>query len=198
MSNLPRGAVWVLAGAGILLMAFLGVMAGNQYLRWRESTDLEQRLKSAAVGEGSALRIGQKLPDVDIVGTDGMSTNIQAFARDADLLVVFLSITCEPCTESVRSLVPPTEQSHVRVIGICEDDVEYARVYVEKNEFPFAVYSDTGSVFFEQYAVSVFPTVLGVGRGGEIVFVKHGADPGFGYEDAIRLLRSSSHESMEN
>ena len=134
------------------------------------------------------------MPDVDIIGTNGMSTNIQAFSRDADLILVFLSITCEPCTESLRAFGASAEGGQVRVIGICEDDVEYAKVYVAKNAIPFAVYSDTGSVFFEKYGVHVFPTVVGVHRGGDIAFVKHGADPSFGYEDAIHLLRDATEE----
>ncbi len=190
MKTFPSGARWVLAGVGTLFMAFLGVMAGNQYLSWRESADLQDRLADAAAGESSALRPGQQLPSVTIVGTEGVTTDILSFSRDADLFIVFLSISCEPCTESVRAFGEGTRNGEIRVVGVCEDDVEYANVYAEKNAIPFSVFSDTGSIFFEQYGVNVFPTVVGVHRGGEIAFVRHGADSGFGYDEAVKLLQN--------
>lgn len=188
----------VLAAAGILIVAFIGVMAGNKFLSWRESTNLEQRLEKAEAGQASALRAGQRLPAVDIVGTDGMSTNVLAFTRDGDLILMFVSITCEPCTESVRSFGTAAKQDQVRIIGICEDEVEYAKVYVDKNAIPFAVYTDVNSVFFEEHGISVFPTVIGVRRGGDIAFIKHGADSDFEFEDAVELLRSPAPPSGGN
>lgn len=190
MKPSPSGARWVLAGVGILLMAFLGVMAGNQYLSWRESSDLQDRLEDAAAGEGSALRIGQQLPSVAIVGAEEVTSDVTSFSKDSDCIIVFLSITCEPCTKSVQAFGEGARSGDIRVVGICEDDVEYAKVYAQKNAIPFPVFSDTGSVFFEQYGVNVFPTVVGVSRGGEIAFVRHGADTGFDFGDAVKLLRN--------
>lgn len=182
----------VLIAVGILLMSFLGVMVGTRFVEWKHDRGMADRVELAKSGEASVLRPGQRLPDVDVVSVDGMSTGLLAFARDQNLIVLFVSVNCEPCTEAVQTWNASQEDyPGIRVVGVCDDDIEYARIYAQKTGFRFPLLCDTGRVFSEQYAMDIFPSVVGVGRGGTIAYVQHGIGEGFTLDDAVARLRDA-------
>ncbi len=189
---MSKSRTWlVLVAVGTLLMSFLGVMAGNYYLEWRRSRSGEQSSSQAERPIEVNLHPGDRFPDVPIVSVDGMSTGTLPFARDRDAIYVFLALDCEPCVAAIqewnRFELPQTAP---RLIGICDDDLETARNYAREAALRFPLLCDTGAVFHREYAMDVFPTVVGVRRGGQIAYVRHGLDD-FSIDDAIARLRNT-------
>ncbi|HWO57832.1 MAG TPA: redoxin domain-containing protein [bacterium] len=176
----------------VLVAAFLGVMAGNAYLEWRSNRAMAERVEQAKSGQASRLHPGDLLPDVPVVAIDGMATGMQAFARDGDLIVLFIATDCEPCAEAVAVWNRETPESGTpRVVGVCANDVDYARVYAQKSGFRFPLLCDTAAVFAEEYAMDIIPSVIGVRRGGRIAYIRHGIGQGFTLSDAITALREA-------
>jgi peroxiredoxin len=182
---------------GVVLVSFLGVLAGTRFLSWQQERDRHQRIEGLDRGEGSKLRAGQTMPDVLLVGVDGTTTSPSELSSQGSALLLFLAIDCEPCSEVVQTWHPYASRlpQDVRVYGICQDEVEYARVYAEKSGFPFPLYCDTAMVFGNEFELNVYPTVIGVHQGGTIKFIRHGFQPEFTPDKAVALLVGGGQES---
>lgn len=182
--------VLVLLAIGVVVVSFLGVVAGTQFLSWRQERERQHRLEGLDSGEASKLRAGQKVPAVPLVGLDGSATSLVELCEATDALILFLAIDCEPCTEVVQTwhAYAGTFPEAVQVYGLCQDEPEYARAYAEKTASPFPLYCDTASVFGSEFELNVYPTVIGVKRGGTIRFIRHGFRPEFTPDKAVALL----------
>ncbi len=136
------------------------------------------------------------MPDVALVSLDGAVTSPAALSAQTDALILFLAIDCEPCTEVVQTWQPYADKfpEGVRVYGICQDEAEYAKVYAEKTAFPFPLYCDTAMVFGNEFELNVYPTVVGVHRGGAIAFIRHGLRREFTLDQAVALLSGGQPE----
>ena len=178
--------------AGVLIAAFLGVIGATEYLEWRKSSNFEKKVGGLETGESTLLRQGNKFPQVELVGLDGTSTNSQTLGEGTNILYLFLSVGCDPCTEAIASWIKFQGQipDNVKIYGLCEDDVDYTKVYVAKTGFPFPVYCDTGHVFSVRYDMDVYPSAVGVRDDGTIAFVRHGINESFSPIEAAQKLVS--------
>jgi len=151
---------------GVLVAAFLGVIGATEYLEWRKLSHFEKKTKGLETGESTLLRQGNKFPVVELVELDGYSTNSQKLNEGTNILYLFLSVGCDPCTEAIASWIKFQGQipDNVKIYGLCEDDVDYTKVYIAKTGFPFPVYCDTGHTFSVRYDMDVYPSAVGVGR----------------------------------
>lgn len=188
-----RTRTWLIVAAAALLVAgFLGVLAGNEFMEWRHRRAMTKRIEQARTGEASYLRPGDALPDVPVVGLDGTQTGLAALSRDQDMIILFISTDCEPCTKAVESWNKEWSGSGPPlVIGLCDNDVEYARVYANKTGFRFPLFCDSAHVLSEQHALDVFPSVIGVRQGGIVAYIQHGIGEGFTLDDAVESLGRS-------
>ena len=111
----------VLSAVAVFVVAFLGVMAGTKYIEWRQIKWKEKRLAGLATGQSSKLRAGEKIPEIPLVGLDGTPTSTRTITDQNNSLYLFVSVSCDLCTEVTRSWfgyvdrIPP----EVKVYGIC-------------------------------------------------------------------------------
>lgn len=177
---------------GVLIAAFLGVIGATEFLEWRKSSHFEKKVGGLETGESTLLRAGNKFPLVELVGLDGSSINSQKLGEGLNVLYLFLSVGCDPCTEAIQSWIKFQGQipDNVKIYGLCEDDVDYTKVYVEKTGFPFPVYCDTSHAFSIKYDMDVFPSAVGVKADRTIAFVQHGVNDKFSPLEAAQRLIS--------
>jgi len=177
---------------GVIAAAFLGVVAGTEFISWRKKSHYYKKVEGLQEGESTLLRKGNQFPQVELVGLDRTSTSTQKLGEGANVLYLFLSVGCDPCTEAIKSWIKFEGKiaDNVKVYGLCEDDVDYTKVYVEKTGFPFPVYCDTNYVFSAQYDMDVYPSAVGVNSDGTIAFVQHGVGDDFSPLEATERLIS--------
>lgn len=179
--------------AGVLIAAFLGMLGATEYLEWRKHSRFQKKIGGLEKGESTSLRQGLIFPDIELVGLDGTSINSQKLSENVNVLYLFLSIGCDPCTEAVQSWVNAKRDipGNVRIYGLCEDDVDYTKVYVTKTGFPYPVFCDTAHVLSTRYDMNVYPSAVGVRQDGTIAFVKHGIGKDFSpFEESQNLIKS--------
>lgn len=175
--------------AGVFIMGFLGTLAGTAVTAWRERQQRERRLAGLHQGESTGLRAEAPFPVVDVLDLDGSPVSTEDLVGTGEAIIFFVSIGCERCTDAVLAWGKGIDRlpDDVQVFGLCDDELEYVRVYAEKTGFAFPLYCDSEAVFSERYDVNVFPSVVGV-SGGVISFVRHGIGEGFTPERAYGLL----------
>ena len=177
-----------------VVVSLVGVYAGTTFLGWRQKQANAEKLEGLDKGEGSKLRAGEMIPEIEMLALDGSPTSTVELTADRDALLFFVAINCEPCTEAVTSWFPLADQIPPNIVtyAICQNDVEYAKVYAEKTEMLFPVFCDTAHVFDSRYDVNIYPTVIGVRKGGTIAFIKHGFDTSFDPMTASTMLMAGA------
>lgn len=177
-----------------VVVSLIGVYAGTSFLGWRQKQANSAKLEGLDKGEGSKLRAGESIPEIPLIALDGTTSSTSLLSADTDVLLFFVAINCEPCTEAVTSWYPLADQipPNITTYAICQDDVEYARVYADKTEMIFPVFCDTARTFDRQFDVNIYPTVIGVRKGGTIAFIKHGFDTSFDPVTASTMLMSAA------
>ena len=185
-----RLAMWFVTG--LLVMIGLGVLAGQRLAVWRADRVHDATVAKLEAGEASALRGGQKFPEVELVSLDGHHTTTTSLLRGTDALVVFLSPGCEGCTQALLNWNPSPEGNSGRpsVIGIARATAEDASIYVRETGLGFPVFADERDVFGTRYALHAMPTVIGTRADGTIVFIRHGISEDFTPEAAAKLLET--------
>ncbi len=82
----------VLLAVAVFVMGFLGVMAGTKYIEWRQNKWKEKRLAGLATGQSSKLRAGEKIPEIPLIGLDGVPTSTRAITDKNNSLYLFVSV----------------------------------------------------------------------------------------------------------
>ena len=136
---------------------------------------------------------GDIFPSVELTGLDGAPVNTESIISGKKSIMLFLSISCHPCTEAIDSWkeyennLPPD----LEVLGICCSDPEYAEVYKKKTGFPFPVYCDTEHRFPGDFGIRAFPSMIGLDENGRIVFVRIGWSEDFSPPEVLELMADS-------
>ena len=177
----------------VIIMSFLGVLSGMKFIQWRQSARIQKRLDGLRSGESTKIRKGQYLPEIALVALDGSPVATSALAIDGDKIILFVSVSCDPCTEMTKAWYPYSKDlpEGVRIIGICQDPLDYARIYVQRTGFPFPLYCDTNKIFDEEYDMNIYPSVIGAYAGGQIAFVIHGMGEDVTPIMAMKLLKEA-------
>jgi peroxiredoxin len=122
---------------------------------------------------------GDRFPDVELTDLDGNTVRTSDLLGGREAIVIFASTTCEACHD--LTLVWGQRKSELPegypVFAIVDEEVDLATQYVKEKLFKFPLYCDTKSVFYTDYLVDSYPTLVGVGKDGTILYMLRRASP---------------------
>lgn len=181
----------VLYGLGFIVVAFVGVLAGNWYVQWRQGQQPEQSLEAWLADNTTAMQAGDSFAAVELSDLEGNMVNTGELVQGHKTLVLFLSSGCHSCSEAVEHWKKdlgklPTD---LRVFGISPGGILEVQGYRDKLDIPFPLYSDSGYMFMQQYDVVAFPTIFGLDAEGKVAFALHGYREDFSLMDAAQLIK---------
>ncbi len=185
MSNNQKPSVKsiILYGLAIIVVAFVGVLAGNWFVNWRQGDQ-----QSAAYGDVnmSLLKIGEAFPVEELVDLDSNIVSTGDFAAGKPALILFISPGCEPCKMALDVWAGeiPEISDKVSVFAIAAGDVSDIVAYKAKIGVDFPVYCDVDYLFPQQYDITSFPSIVGVTKNRLVAFVVHGYSEDFTLADA--------------
>ncbi len=181
----PHGRAAFAAGIGTVLLAALVASCGG---------DGGSRGASAgAEPPAGPLERNLPFPDVAVLGLDSTKVGAASLLRGHETIVLFISTSCETCSELVRIWNRRADRipEGVRALLIVDEEVGYAADYARKNGIRLPLYCDTRSVFGRQHKMDILPSAAGVRPDGTVAFVRRGATPLFTPERAVMMLRGA-------
>jgi peroxiredoxin len=183
----------VLYGLAVLVVAFVGVLAGNWFVEWRRGQPLKISADNWAALNRTSLNGGDPFPSEELLDPDSNVVNIGAVLDGRKTVIVFLAPGCEPCAMAIDNWKKEAGKlpAGLAVMGIANGGPAEVREYRDKTEFPFPVYADPHYLYTQQYDISSFPTTVGLGGDGRVAFVMHGFDEDFSLTDANELIAQS-------
>ncbi|UCD62756.1 MAG: redoxin domain-containing protein [Candidatus Zixiibacteriota bacterium] len=174
----------------VLVVAFIGVVAGNWFVEWRRSQGSQTSAEDWLVQNESLLKIGDPFPNEEVVSPEGVPDSTGALIANSKTIVLFLSAGCEPCKDAVGLWASEKDDlpGDVRILGICVGDTAEVAGYRRETGFPYALFCDRYFMFPQQYDVRSFPTMVGVTPQGTVAYVLHGYRENFTLKEAYGLL----------
>ena len=177
--------VAVVAGAALLLLVATRPLVGPA----PSLAPGDPRATQYVIGSaGEGLRVGDRAPELEIVGPDGAPAPLLdldgnpvrlADLRGRPVWINFWASWCPPCqaeTPTIRDLAEAYAPQGLEVIGVSvqeatEDDV---RAYVEKYDLGYTVAADLAGDVFRRYRVYGLPTQYFIDENGIIRNVVQG------------------------
>lgn len=198
MSN-KRPISWrsiILTASAFLIVGFLGVLAGNWFVGWRQARANKKLIRNYVPAITNDFSRGQQFPNVDLIDIDGDPVNTDSFIGLKKTAFIFLAPGCDPCHDVVQlwSRFVDRIPSDLQVIGICNGGYESGRKYIQEEEFPYPAYFDTAHTFAKDYRVYQYPNVMGLTGDGRIAFVNRGLYGQFNPLDAYEMISESAGE----
>lgn len=194
MSNSQKPSIKsiILYGLAIIVVAFVGVLAGNWFVNWRQERQWAEQ-EAYAEANRSLLRINEPFPDEELYDLEGNRISTKQLVAGKPLLILFIAPGCEPCKSALDVWTPEIAEisDRAKVIGIAAGDVEDVAAYKAKMGLEFPVYCDVDYMFPQQYDIVSFPSIVGVTAEGLVGFVKHGYREDFSLSDAYELFGQS-------
>lgn len=141
-------------------------------------------------GTVTPLKPRMEFPPVPVKGLDGQETDAAALVRGRDSIVLFVSLGCESCEDltalwtRLRGDLP----QGLNVIGVANEEPDFAKKYLAEHPFPFPLYCDTGAVFEESFKIRAYPSVVGVLDNGSVAYVGKAVTTEFTPKKAVDLL----------
>ncbi|MDH3937070.1 MAG: peroxiredoxin family protein, partial [candidate division Zixibacteria bacterium] len=164
----------ILVGLGIIAAAFVGLVAGNEYVGWRLGSAAVKGSGPGNPHEVGLLKAGEMFPDVELFDLEGNRVSTHQFIGKKSTVVMFMIVDCAPCTQAIDQWKTYTDtlSADLQLVGICVAEVKQARAYSEESDIPFALYCDTDLSFHSNYEISRFPSLVGLSANGDIEFMQ--------------------------
>ena len=180
----------VLYGLAVIVVAFVGVLAGNWFVRWQNQGYEPVTPDNWEMGNRTALNRGDQFPVENLFTLTGDTVSFADLLEPKTTLLLFLSPGCGPCKMAISSWKEEADDvaGRFNVIGIAAGAIDEVAAYAKDNEFPFPMYCDADLLYVQQYDLSSFPTLVGLNDSGQVSCVIHGYKEGFGLVDAFELI----------
>ncbi len=180
----------VIYGLAVVAVAFIGVVAGNWFVQWRNPGYQPPSPENWQASNRSSLNQGDQFPVENLCDLDSNIVSVGDLIGQQTTLLLFLSPGCEPCKMAIASWKKEVEDlaGRVTVLGIATGEIAAVAAYVKETEFPFPMYCDVDLLYVQQYDLSSFPTVVGLNDSGQVSCVLHGFNSDFGLVDVIELM----------
>jgi len=168
--------------SGVMLTAFLGVVAGSYFLRMQN--------QPPSPGANLKLKVGQVFPDYAFNSLDGKSNSLYQLVDGKKAVLMFISTTCGPCgpVTTEWSTAYPQISSKYTVLGISGEISSVIKEYQTSKNLTFSLYNDSLGKFKDQYQINSTPTLFGLNEKKEIVFIEFGHKKDKSVEDFLKRL----------
>jgi len=143
--------------------------------------------------------IGERAPNFRLKNSRGKFVTLSELAREKNLILVFYPKDFTPgCIQqlsTLRDAYARVLRAGAEVLGINGDDAESHRRFIEAYGFPFELLVDTGLKVARAYdcvledSNAIRRTVVGIAKGGEIVFYQRGMPS---VSDILKPIRRAS------
>ncbi len=159
---------------GLIIISILGITSGviiasntTVFDSFRPNT-----ISPSDLVNKSNFTSGDAFPSLDVTNIYGQSTNIDSLLYNRRTVIGFVSEGCDPCQIFVQSMIEEgiSSGNDIQLLLFTSDPEYYTETYSVK---AFYISED----FINQYAINGFPTIVGVGRKGNISFVSSGYIP---------------------
>lgn len=113
---------------------------------------------------------------------------------------MFISPTCSPCAEAVAlwstfyDQLPPDFQ----VIAITQAYLDEASDYLDRYDFPYPFFCDTGYVLVKEYGINRYPSIMCINGDMKIVEPYRSPYNDFFPLDAYELIKTSPANEIDN
>ena len=183
----------VIYGLAVIAVAFIGVIAGNWFVQWRNPGYQPPSPADWQATNRSSLNEGDQFPVENLCDLDSNIVNVADLIGKQTTLLLFVAPGCEPCKMAIDSWKQEVDDlaGRVTVLGIAAGEVTEVAAYAKKTEFPFPIYCDVDLLYVQQYDLTSFPTVVGLNDSGQVSCVLHGFNSDFDLTDAAELVDKS-------
>ncbi|UCE25366.1 MAG: redoxin domain-containing protein [Candidatus Zixiibacteriota bacterium] len=180
----------VLYGIAIIVVAFIGVLAGNWFVQWRSGQQSGYSPESWEMANRSLLRKGELFPNENVTDLDSNIVNTESLLAGHKTLILLISPGCEPCEMAIKDWIDDADgvAAEYSVLGIGVGEVEDIRAYKEKTSFPFPLYADVDYLYPQQYDLISFPTMIGLNEESKVALVLHGYREDVSLTDACKMI----------
>jgi peroxiredoxin len=166
---------------GVLVTAFLGVVAGSRFVQ-------RERRPDAVALPKTLLEQGELFPDSTFVALDGRRTRLSTLLEGKRSLLVFLSTECGAC-ELLTSRFNqdyPRVGSEFGLVGISFESM--STLVRSQKDMAFPLVCDSLRIFTDRYKIASYPTVIGLDEKKRIAFIDAGYREGRGLGDYLKKL----------
>lgn len=174
----------------VLVVAFIGVVAGNWFVEWRRGRAHVPPLEDWVSHNPSLLEMGKPFPNEAVINLQGGVDSTRTLMAGSKTVILFVASGCEPCARAVEMWKNEADElpADLRVIGIAAGDTAEVAKYKSETGFPYPIYCDAQYLFAQQYDLRSFPSMVVVDGDGNVAFVLAGFRDGFHIQDAYDLL----------
>ena len=168
---------------GVLLTAFLGVMAGSYFMQMRAE-------KPHKAGEKLKLKVGQIFPDYNFNSLAGERNQLYQLLDGKKAVLLFISTDCGACGPETQkwSVSYPQTSSQYAVLGIASEIPGAIKEYQTSHNLSFPLFYDSLGKFTDEYKIDAYPTLIGLNEKKEIVFIEFGHKKDKTVEDFLNRL----------
>lgn len=181
---------WIIAVLVVLVVAFVGSMAGSWFAGWRQDKAHHEKLEELYSSSPANVLIGDRLPDEELIDFDGKIVDLERLIEGHKTMVFFLAPTCDMCIELIDAYRRETEgfPADLEAFAICPDIPEEARVYAGEHDLPFPLYCDTAQSFQASHGVVAFPTLMALDTHGIVRYINFGMMDDYDFGDILEKL----------
>ncbi len=157
--------------AGLIILSILGITSGviiasnttffNSFMT-REISPIDLINKSD-------LSIGDAFPSINTIDSYRQVVNIDTILSNRSTLIGIVSEGCEPCQEFVQSLIDEgfTSEADCQLLLFSSDPEFFSDKYHVKTFY-------ISEEFIQLHDINAYPTIIGVSKHSEIMFVSSG------------------------
>lgn len=161
--------------AGLLVCLAAGLSCGKKQ-NSPQTADSQKPAKLPEMLSADASQLSRPFPSVLLKDLNDKIVAGDRILEGKKTVVLFISPTCEPCSEEVEKWKPylPNVKPPFQVIGISPDPVGELALYAKEHQINFPVYSDPSGKLVEHFSLSTYPTVVGVTADRIVKFIQPG------------------------
>ena len=125
---------------------------------------------------GEASRLSQPFPSLLLKDLNDRVVPSDQILAGKKSVVIFLSTTCQPCTDEIERWKPlhPNLEPAYQVIGISAEPIAELALYSQERQINFPVYSDASELLVDYFSISTYPTIVGVTPDRIVKFIRPG------------------------
>jgi peroxiredoxin len=182
---------WLIAALVVLVVAFIGSVAGSRFAVWRQGKAHREKLEKLYSNNPGKLAIGEAFPNVSLMNIDGERVDSGKSVEGHKTLVFFLATTCDMCSDLIEAYRRESERfpADLQSFAVCPDLPAEAQAYAGEHDLPFPLYCDTARSFQFEHGIIAFPTLMALDSRGVIRYMNFGMMEDYDFGDILEKLK---------